>query len=56
MPDDCYEIEKRFYAKLDEHNRKMATDEKYRKQWQAKQQRHLNTGSSTIAAVIAAAL
>jgi hypothetical protein len=37
MPDDGYELEKRFYAKLDEHNRKMATDEQYRKQWQAKQ-------------------
>ncbi len=37
MPDDCYEIEKRFYAKLDDHNRKMATDPVYRKQWQAKQ-------------------
>jgi hypothetical protein len=55
MPDDCYELEKKFFKRLDEHYRKMATDEKYRKQWQAQQQRHLNNGT-TIAAVIAAAL
>jgi hypothetical protein len=54
MPDDCYELEQRFYAKLDEHNRKMATDAEYRKQWQAKQQSQLH--NTTMAAVIAAAL